>query len=193
MDHEKGFGPAGRKLIRKLFKGAAALSAVWLLAVAATTIIKLSEPIDPGARVADARSSPAQAGVALRQESDAKPVWGSEVLAAARGQAFEFAPFSVANACGIGASSCFKCHNGTRAVAPKRDKKATPWHPDHSTVNDSCVGCHGGNARLIKKELAHANLNKDPRSKVEQCASCHKSGDPASLLKAYQLAAAGGK
>jgi hypothetical protein len=173
MDQEKGLGQAGRKLIRKLCKGAVALSAAWLLAVAATSVVKLSEPLDPKAA--------------------AKPDWGSEVLAAVSEQAFEISPLAIANACGIGASSCFKCHNGTRAVAPKMDKKMNPWHTDHKTVNDSCVGCHGGNARIIKKEIAHTNLTKDPRGKGDLCANCHKSGDSTALLKTYQAAASGGK
>ena len=182
MDQEKGFGQAGRKLIRKLCMGAVALSAAWLLAIAATTIVKISEPPGPSMRAA-------AAGDAAKSKAD----WGSEVLVAVREEAFAIAPFAVANACGIGASSCFKCHNGTRAVAPKMDKKASPWHTDHKTVNDSCVGCHGGNARLIKKEIAHTNLTKDPKVKGEQCANCHKSGNAPELLKAYQVAAAGGK
>jgi hypothetical protein len=110
--------------------------------------------------------------------------WGSEALTVARQQALDWMPLPVANACGIGASSCFKCHNGTRAAAPKSDK-ANRWHADHKTVNDSCVGCHGGNARLIKKEIAHANLVKDARTKPEMCSSCHKSGDLAALVKTY--------
>ncbi len=177
MNQEKGPRQAGRKLIRKFFKGTVVLSAAWLLVVAATTIGKLSNPV----------------GVALPEAPAARPDWGSEALSVAREQAFELAPFAVANACGIGASSCFKCHNGTRAAAPKTDRKAAPWHPDHKTVNDSCVGCHGGNARLIKKEIAHTNLVKDPRAKAEQCSICHKSGDSATLLKSYQVVAAGGK
>ncbi len=70
----------------------------------------------------------------------------------------KISPIALANACGMGASSCFKCHNGTRAAAPKSDKATDPWHPDHKTVNDSCVGCHNGNARLMKEEMAHAKM-----------------------------------
>ena len=40
---------------------------------------------------------------------------------------------------------------------------------------------------LIKKELAHAELVKDPRPKAaEMCASCHKSGNAADLAKSYK-------
>lgn len=193
MNREKGLRQAGRKLIHRLVKAGAVLCAAWLIVLAATTIGKLSEPLEPGAHDAASGQSLAQAESALPGAPAARPDWGSEVLSVAREQAFELAPFAVANACGIGASSCFKCHNGTRAAAPKMDKTASPWHPDHKTVNDSCVGCHSGNARLIKKEIAHANLIKDPRAKAEQCANCHKSGDSAALLKSYQTVAAGGK
>ncbi len=88
-----------------------------------------------------------------------------------------------ANACGMGASSCFKCHNGTRAAAPSQEK----WHTDHKSVDNSCAGCHKGNARLIKKELAHAEMVKDPRPKpADHCAGCHKTGNASDLVKAYK-------
>jgi hypothetical protein len=121
--------------------------------------------------------------------------WGSEALQVARDRAFEWAPFAVANACGLGASSCFKCHNGNRAAAPKSDKKKDPWHPDHKVVNDSCVGCHGGNARIIKKEIAHTKMVANPLTTPDACTHCHKSGDEPALLKKYQqvASAAGGK
>jgi len=164
--------------MRKWATAAAVLVAGWLLAVGAGTLDNLPVTALANAGAADASAQPATSAG-----------WGHEVLAVAREQAFELTPFAIANACGIGASSCFKCHNGTRAEAPKSDKAANPWHPDHKTVNDSCVGCHGGNARLIKKEIAHANLVKDPRPKPEMCSSCHKSGDLSALQKKYQIAA----
>jgi hypothetical protein len=108
--------------------------------------------------------------------------WGSEAIADVRDMMRAVSPIAEANACGMGASSCFKCHNGTRAAAPGDAK----WHSDHKSVDNSCAGCHKGNPRLIKKELAHAELVKDPRAKVsDQCASCHKSGNAADLAKAY--------
>lgn len=109
--------------------------------------------------------------------------WGAESLVESDGA---WSPIAAANACGMGASSCFKCHNGKRAAAPKMDRKDGAWHADHKTVNHSCVGCHNGNARIIKKELAHADLLKDPRTKADACAACHKSQDTNALLKAYQ-------
>jgi hypothetical protein len=120
--------------------------------------------------------------------TDTAAGWGAEALRPAAQVAFDLVPVPVANACGIGASSCFKCHNGTRAAAPKADKTATPWHPQHKTVNDSCVGCHQGNARIIKKEVAHTGLVKDPRATPEACGRCHKSGNTADLVKSYQVA-----
>lgn len=161
-------GTTCRRVARRLWVGAGVSVAAWLLAVAWSSATVLSESVEP-------------------------PAWGSEALNTVRDQAVALAPISVANACGIGASSCFKCHNGTRAAAPKTDKKASPWHPDHKTVNDSCVGCHGGNARIIKKEIAHTNLAKDPRANPQACAKCHQSGNAPALLKSYQAAAAGGK
>jgi nitrate/TMAO reductase-like tetraheme cytochrome c subunit len=114
--------------------------------------------------------------------------WGSEALESLQAHARDLAPIPVANACGIGASSCFKCHNGKRAAAPKMDKEKGLWHAQHKTVNDSCVGCHGGNARIIKKELSHQGMVNDPRTKPEQCVSCHKADDQAALLKRYAKA-----
>jgi len=111
--------------------------------------------------------------------------WGYEAL---RAPAQAWSPIPIANACGIGASSCFKCHNGQRAPAPKMDKANGLWHAQHMHVNDDCVGCHAGNPRIIKKELAHANLVPDPRTKPERCASCHKGQDTTALMKQYQKA-----
>lgn len=180
MDQDRRSNKSRTAPWARIFKVGAALMTVWALAVATTTLL----------RVGPASLATASAPAAAHHAPGA---WGSEVLAVAREQALELSPFAVANACGIGASSCFKCHNGTRAPAPKADKTANPWHTDHRTVNDSCVGCHAGQARLIKKELAHANLVNDPRGKAEQCASCHKGGDAAMLAKNYQAVAKTGK
>lgn len=115
--------------------------------------------------------------------ADAKS-WGGEALVVSSDA---WSPIAAANACGMGASSCFKCHNGARAAAPKMEKATAPWHVDHKTVNQSCAGCHKGNARIIKKELAHEGLVKDPRaSSAETCGTCHKSGNVAELAKTYQ-------
>jgi len=111
--------------------------------------------------------------------------WGQEALQA---RTPDWSPIPVANACGLGASSCFKCHNGQRAAAPKMDKEGGLWHAQHAHVNDDCVGCHAGNPRIIKKELAHAALVADPRTQPARCAACHKSEDTTTLMKPYQKA-----
>ena len=127
------------------------------------------------------------------QQSRATPVsvagsgWGHEAIVDLRAYSAALSPIASANACGMGASSCFKCHNGTRAAAPKMDSKTGPWHFDHRSVNGSCAGCHKGNQRLIKKELAHEGMVKDSRLKVaDTCDACHKSGNTAELNKRYQ-------
>ena len=97
--------------------------------------------------------------------AEAQPAgWGAEALAEVRDAMRAVSPIAEANACGMGASSCFKCHNGTRAKAPSEGK----WHTDHKSVDNSCVGCHKGNPRLIKKELAHADMVGDPRPKAAE-------------------------
>ena len=113
--------------------------------------------------------------------------WGSEALASFSDSAARFSPVALANACGLGASSCFKCHNGKRAALPSADKQTAPWHADHAKVNFSCVGCHQGNPRILKQEIAHQGLVSDPRQNTEKsCSTCHTSGDVQSLNANYQ-------
>lgn len=127
----------------------------------------------------------AEAPLAANPES----AWGGEVLASIHDKMEVLAPIRLANACGLGASSCFKCHNGSRAAAPA-DK---PWHSDHGKVNNSCVGCHDGNARLLKKDIAHGGLVGNPVPQAQKyCASCHKQ-DHAELAEAYQQTMGGGR
>ena len=118
----------------------------------------------------------------LATETAAAPGWGQEALADVRERMREVSPIGLANACGMGSSSCAKCHNGTRAGAAKPEK----WHTDHKTVNDSCVGCHRGNPRLMKADLAHAKMVVDSRTAPETCTTCHKSDDMTKLMAAYQ-------
>lgn len=174
MEASKRTSAAGRRAARRLGLAVAALTLSGVLAATASLV-----------------ATPADETLATRD--DGQHGWGGEALAAAAERAFEWVPIPVANACGIGASSCFKCHNGSRAAAPKADKASAPWHPQHKTVNDSCVGCHGGNARIIKKEIAHTGLVKDPRASPEACGKCHKAGSAADLLKSYRVASTGGK
>ncbi|MDX9766621.1 MAG: hypothetical protein RBT51_04705, partial [Ectothiorhodospiraceae bacterium] len=69
----------------------------------------------------------------------------------------------------------------TRAAAPS----TLAWHTQHDKVNGSCVGCHAGNPRLMRQEMAHKGLVGDPRANPEICASCHKS-DLDALVEQYR-------
>ncbi len=111
--------------------------------------------------------------------------WGSEALSLAySGISASIIP--LANACGVGASSCFKCHNGRRAAAPATDSKKGPWHKHHAKVNNSCAGCHKGNPRLMKDKMAHNRMIIDPRDKLQQaCSTCHAGDDLDTLSKPY--------
>jgi hypothetical protein len=82
--------------------------------------------------------------------SEPVPSWGGEALNAVYRGIAESSPIQLANACGSGASSCFKCHDGKRASAPKYDEQTSPWHLNHKTVEHSCVGCHK-NERIVRK------------------------------------------
>jgi nitrate/TMAO reductase-like tetraheme cytochrome c subunit len=125
-------------------------------------------------------------------EESAQPVaqgWGSEAAVAFVEGATRLSPIALANACGLGASSCFKCHNGTRAAAANMDQKKAPWHAQHSKVNNSCVGCHKGNSRIMKEEMAHAKMIAKPRdNSTNSCSSCH-SADLAKVQGAYNATA----
>lgn len=114
--------------------------------------------------------------------------WGGEA-ALAEGTS-HLSLISLANACGLGASSCFKCHNGKRATAPNMDPKKAPWHAQHRKVNNSCVGCHKGNPRIMKEDMAHSKMIAKPRdNSADSCASCH-TGDLAKVQGAYHTAGA---
>jgi nitrate/TMAO reductase-like tetraheme cytochrome c subunit len=109
--------------------------------------------------------------------------WSSQVLAEIHEKVVITSPIPVANACGLGASSCYKCHNGKRAALPS----TKPWHVQHAKVNHSCVGCHNGNERLMIESMAHKDLVPDPRTNPEKfCMDCHKDGDLQTLLGNYQ-------
>ena len=152
----------------------------WIIAATAVTVIFSASTAAWLSLVAEQQPQAAQV-------SSADSGWGQEAIGDLREYVAALSPIANANACGMGASSCFKCHNGTRAAAPKMDAKAGSWHFDHKSVNGSCVGCHKGKDRLIKKELAHEGMIKDSRLKVaETCDSCHKSGNSAELNKRYQ-------
>ncbi len=111
--------------------------------------------------------------------------WGAEASTAVAVGLTQLSPISLANACGMGASSCFRCHNGKRAAAPNMDAAKSPWHKQHAKVNNSCVGCHKGNARIMKEDLAHAKMLAKPHdNSAGACASCHSS-DLAKVQGAY--------
>jgi len=115
--------------------------------------------------------------------------WGGEAAVAIAESATRMSPIPLANACGLGASSCFKCHNGKRAAAPNMDQKNALWHTQHNKVNNSCVGCHKGNARIMKEEIAHAKMIAKPRdNSTDSCSSCH-TGDLAKIQGAYNATA----
>lgn len=128
------------------------------------------------------------AGYAAYVSDNGMPVvddgsWSSEVLAEIHAGIVTSAPIRPANACGLGASSCFKCHNGKRAAKPG-DK---PWHTQHEKVNHSCAGCHKGNERLMIQSMAHKKLIKDPRAQSQEtCQVCHAGDDMPTLLGKYQ-------
>ena len=99
--------------------------------------------------------------------------WGSEALVTINEGVKKISPIPLANACGLGASSCFRCHNGRRADLPTTGEEG-PWHAQHASVNYSCAGCHKGNPRIIKQEVAHKDLVANPVAHPEgTCTSCH--------------------
>lgn len=162
-----------RRLIRRLATG------IGIAAIMTLAMVSWSVFVDMPRPSAGSASVPA---IPVRDTTG----WGIEALNTLPTRATAWSPIPVANACGLGTSSCFKCHNGQRAPAPKMDKENGLWHAQHMHVNDDCVGCHAGNARIIKKELAHADLIADPRTKPARCATCHMSEDNVALLKQYQ-------
>ena len=112
--------------------------------------------------------------------------WGDEFLAGVHEHVMAGLPISVANACGLGASSCFRCHNGKRAEEPGMDPDQDPWHVQHQSVNNSCAGCHQGNPRLMKQSIAHSGLVGDPRQAPDtSCFSCHTGSDDQGLVDLY--------
>ncbi len=113
--------------------------------------------------------------------------WGAEALYAVQEHLEQVSPVALANACGLGASSCFRCHNGKRAPAPQSNAATAPWHQQHSSVNYSCVGCHQGNPRILKQDIAHKNLIVNPVASPEKtCAGCHSATDAPRLAEAYR-------
>lgn len=111
--------------------------------------------------------------------------WGAQAAGASSASELSWLPMAPANACGLGASSCFKCHNGKRATAPKSDPAKAPWHVQHAKVDNSCVGCHKGNPRVMKEDVAHGKMIAKPKDNSQQsCGTCH-TADLAKVQGAY--------
>lgn len=113
--------------------------------------------------------------------------WGGEAVGVVQEYALSWSPISIANACGLGTSSCVRCHDGKRAAQPASDSQAAPWHHDHAKVDYSCVGCHQGNPRILKQELAHRKLVAHPLAEegAPACAGCHATGDVDRRIAGY--------
>ncbi|MET0029184.1 MAG: hypothetical protein ABW101_16260 [Candidatus Thiodiazotropha sp.] len=117
-----------------------------------------------------------------KQMSEPTQGWGDSAIVSLQDSLSQLSPIRLANACGLGASSCFKCHNGKRAGAPT----SQPWHQDHDRVNNSCVGCHGGNPRLMKESIAHGGMVGDSLSQPDKfCFKCHAGDEGSTLLSKY--------
>lgn len=123
----------------------------------------------------------------ITKENSADDGWGSEALEIIHTQAQQLSPIALANACGLGASSCFRCHNDKRAKAPNYSPVDAPWHAQHKSVNYSCTGCHQGNPRILKQEIAHKNLLVNAVATPEKtCATCHSAEEIARLIPVYR-------
>lgn len=108
--------------------------------------------------------------------------WGESAISSIHGSFAACSPIAAANACGMGASSCFKCHSSGRGPAISN----SVWHTDHEQVNNDCVGCHQGSPWILKKSLAHAGLIADPLTTPDKsCATCHQGKNLAQLVASY--------
>jgi len=111
--------------------------------------------------------------------------WGSKALSLVY-DGISASIIPLANACGVGSSSCYKCHNGKRASAPAMDSKTSPWHVEHAKVNKSCAGCHKGNPRLMREKMSHNRMISNPLEKLQTaCSTCHAGDDLDTLSKPY--------
>ena len=113
--------------------------------------------------------------------------WGNDFLQTLNTKVKNFSPIAIANACGLGSSKCFRCHNGKRALSPKENPETSPWHIQHKKVNHTCTGCHVGNPRMMNKRFAHVRLVVDPRAKPDKtCFSCHHDANKNDLVNTYK-------
>ena len=157
-----------KRASRSLLFYAAALMFVTIIAVIWSALSATQST--PAARLHSRRLSVAQASG-----------WGASALRIVHGSLNACPLIATANACGMGASSCFKCHSGGRGPAISN----VPWHTDHAPVNNDCVGCHAGSPWILKKSLAHAGLIPNPLTQPKRCAACHKSANVRKLDAHY--------
>ncbi|MDH5542012.1 MAG: hypothetical protein OEY64_03500 [Nitrospinota bacterium] len=73
-------------------------------------------------------------------------------------------------------TSCFTCHVQKKKAGYT---DSVQWHKDHSKVQNSCPGCHGGKPWSKSKDAAHAEMrNKPMTDTASSCGSCHMEGIP---------------
>lgn len=162
-----------RRLVRHLRGGIIASIAVAIGSFGAA-ILGLSIAAHLGSRDSAIRVRAEPIALSQLTSVAAKQGWGSGAIALLHADLFAGSTIRPANACGLGATSCFKCHNGTQAKAP--DNK--PWHVQHIPVNYSCNGCHQGNPRLMVKSIAHTGLLADPLTNPQKaCSTCHTNSE----------------
>jgi nitrate/TMAO reductase-like tetraheme cytochrome c subunit len=173
-----------KKSFRHLARATALTSILWAALFVVSSAIALggfyweTRALDVAANTA----APAVESTVVANEG-----WGSEALEIIHDQAQQLSPIAFANACGLGASSCFRCHNDKRAKAPDYSPVESSWHAQHKSVNYSCTGCHKGNPRILKQEIAHKDLVVNAAAQPEKtCASCHSGDDTARLLSVYR-------
>lgn len=154
----------------------------WLVVVTVTSVIGISSLLLQATTQPDTAASDA-----VNELVAAHSGWGVEAIDIVKSQAQQFSPVALANACGLGASSCFRCHNGKRAALPESTPDIAPWHHQHAKVNYSCTGCHQGNPRILKQEIAHKNLVVNPLTVPEKtCGSCHAAGEVKDLADTWR-------
>lgn len=150
------------------------VAVVFLLAVLGVAGVALNDLVGPGA------DSLAQN--AAEKGSDSGSGWGAESISKVGQYDLHVPLIPLANACGLGASSCYKCHNGKRAEAAGPEA----WHTDHETVNNSCASCHGGNPRIMVERMAHNKMEPNPITNPgKYCYECHQESDRKGLVEAY--------
>ncbi len=166
--------PRPFKALRKMGRVIAFTTGVWLLLLGTASLVSLHQ------------SSLNQSPTEVQEVAEPSQGWGAEALDVISHHARQLSPIPLANACGLGASSCFRCHNGRRAAAPDVTEEKGLWHKHHSSVNYSCTGCHQGNPRILKQEIAHTNLVVNPLTIPEKtCGSCHNAEDVKALVPVY--------